>query len=129
MVGFDSLADLDDSIAHADIHCWSQTHCEWGIAREPVHSQPTATMHTFGPMLVAASEWQLKARRRRAIGLVPCAVAGSTIDEWILSEQLVFEPESKHIRNGGRCLQMMLSATREALNAAPDGSSIAALVW
>ncbi|CAK0787598.1 hypothetical protein CVIRNUC_010820 [Coccomyxa viridis] len=98
------------------IQCWDASS-RWRRAAEPLHAGiDTGKTCGVGPGMYFASRLlELKAYRPECkIGLVPCAIGGSSITEW---------------QPGSRNYVQMVQRTLAALAASPEGSELEALLW
>jgi len=84
---------------------WSMNrHNEWKVAADPLH-EDKPTVVGVGPGLTFAQEI-LKKYPDRPIGLIPCAVGGSGIDDW--------QPGVRHEQTGIYAYDEMLARVKEA---------------
>ncbi|SDD51895.1 protein of unknown function [Dyadobacter soli] len=88
---------------------------EWKIAADPLH-QDKPTVVGVGPGLTFAQEI-LKKHPERPIGLIPCAVGGSGIDDWL--------PGAKHEQTGIYAYDEMLARVKEA----QKRGTIKGIIW
>ncbi|MCF0074332.1 sialate O-acetylesterase [Dyadobacter sp. CY261] len=79
-------------------------HNEWKMAGDPLHEDKPAVVGV-GPGLTFAQEI-LKKQPERVIGLIPCAVGGSGIEDW--------QPGAKHEQTGIYAYDEMLLRVKEA---------------
>lgn len=77
---------------------------QWKIAADPLHADKPAVVGV-GPGLTFAQTILAK-RPDRPIGLIPCAVGGSGIDDW--------QPGAKHEQTGIYAYDEMLARVKEA---------------
>ena len=88
---------------------------QWVIAKDPLHfDKPTVV--GVGPGLAFAERW-LELNPKARIGLVPCAVGGSSIDDW--------QPGQKHAQTGIYAYDAMLQRVRLA----QQKGKIKAILW
>ena len=84
---------------------WSMNrHSEWKVTADPLHEDKPAVVGV-GPGLTFAQEI-LKKYPDRPIGLIPCAVGGSGIDDW--------RPAARHEQTGIYAYDEMLARVKEA---------------
>ncbi|GGM94795.1 acetylxylan esterase [Dyadobacter beijingensis] len=88
---------------------------EWKMAADPLHEDKPAVVGV-GPGLTFAQEI-LKSNPDRAIGLIPCAVGGSGIDDW--------QPGAKHGQTGIYAYDEMLARVQEA----QKRGTIKGIIW
>lgn len=88
---------------------------EWKMAADPLHSDKPAVVGV-GPGLTFAQEVLAK-RPGRAIGLIPCAVGGSGIDDW--------QPGAKHEQTGIYAYDEMIARVKEATK----HGTIKGIIW
>lgn len=88
---------------------------EWKIAADPLHQDKPAVVGV-GPGLTFAQEI-LQKSPDRAIGLIPCAVGGSGIDDW--------QPGAKHEQTGIYAYDEMLARAKEA----QKHGTIRGIIW
>jgi hypothetical protein len=88
---------------------------EWKIAADPLHEDKPAVVGV-GPGLTFAQE-VLKKNPDRPIGLIPCAVGGSGIDDW--------QPGAKHEQTGIYAYDEMLARVKEA----QKRGTIKGIIW
>ncbi|GHB85353.1 acetylxylan esterase [Persicitalea jodogahamensis] len=88
---------------------------EWVVARDPLHFDKP-TMVGVGPGLAFAERW-LELNPKTQIGLIPCAVGGSGIDDW--------QPGQKHAQTGIYAYDAMLQRVSEA----QKKGKIKAILW
>ncbi len=88
---------------------------EWVVARDPLHfDKPTIV--GVGPGLAFAERWQ-ELNPKSKIGLIPCAVGGSGIDDW--------QPSQKHAQTGIYAYDAML----QRVLVARQKGEIKAILW
>jgi hypothetical protein len=90
-------------------------HNEWKMAADPLHEDKPAVVGV-GPGLTFAQEI-LKKQQDRIIGLIPCAVGGSGIDDW--------QPGVKHEQTGIYAYDEMLARVAEA----QKRGTIKGIIW
>lgn len=90
-------------------------HNEWKIAADPLHEDKPAVVGV-GPGLTFAQEI-LKQNPDRPIGLITCAVGGSSIDDW--------QPGAKHEQTGIYAYDEMLARVKEA----QKRGTIKGIIW
>ena len=88
---------------------------EWKIAADPLHQDKPAVVGV-GPGLTFAQEI-LKKHPGNPIGLIPCAVGGSGIDDW--------QPGAKHEQTGIYAYDEMLARVKEA----QKRGTIKGIIW
>ncbi len=88
---------------------------EWKIAADPLH-QDKPTVVGVGPGLTFAQEI-LRKYPDQPIGLIPCAVGGSGIDDW--------QPGTKHEQTGIYAYDEMLARVKEA----QKRGTIKGIIW
>ncbi len=88
---------------------------EWVVARDPLHFDKPAVVGV-GPGLAFAERW-LELNPKAKIGLIPCAVGGSGIDDW--------QPGQKHAQTGIHAYDAMLQRVRFA----QQKGRIKAILW
>lgn len=88
---------------------------EWKMAADPLHADKPAVVGV-GPGLTFAQE-VLKKHSDRPIGLIPCAVGGSGIDDW--------QPGAKHEQTGIFAYDEMLARVKEA----QKRGTIKGIIW
>lgn len=88
---------------------------EWKIAADPLHQDKPAVVGV-GPGLTFAQEI-LKKHPDRSIGLIPCAVGGSGIDDW--------RSGAKHEQTGIYAYDEMLARVKEA----QKRGTIKGIIW
>ena len=88
---------------------------EWKIAADPLHEDKPAVAGV-GPGLTFAQEI-LNKHPDRPIGLIPCAVGGSGIDDW--------QPGARHEQTGIYAYDEMLARVKEA----QKRGTIKAIIW
>ena len=88
---------------------------EWQPAADPLHYDKPAAVGV-GPGLAFAEEI-LRTKPGRPIGLIPCAVGGSGIDDW--------QPGRKHAQTGIYAYDEMLLRVKEA----QKHGKIKAILW
>jgi len=88
---------------------------EWKIAADPLHQDKPAVVGV-GPGLTFAQEI-LKKRPDKPIGLIPCAVGGSGIDDW--------QPGAKHEQTGIYAYDEMLARVTQA----QKRGTIKGIIW
>lgn len=95
---------------------WSiNRQLEWKTAADPLHADKPAVVGV-GPGLTFAQEI-LKRNPDRPIGLIPCAVGGSGIDDW--------QPGAKHEQTGIFAYDEMLARVKEA----QKRGTIKGIIW
>jgi hypothetical protein len=95
---------------------WSiSRQLEWKIAADPLHEDKPAVAGV-GPGLTFAQEI-LKKHPDRPIGLIPCAVGGSGIDDW--------QAGAKHEQTGIFAYDEMLARVKEA----QKRGTIKGIIW
>lgn len=90
-------------------------HNEWTMATDPLHEDKPAVVGV-GPGLTFAQE-VLKEYPDRPIGLIPCAVGGSGIDDWL--------PGVRHEQTGIYAYDEMLARVKEA----QKRGTIKGIIW
>lgn len=90
-------------------------HKEWKMAADPLHEDKPAVVGV-GPGLTFAQEI-LKKHPDRPIGLIPCAVGGSGIDDW--------QPGARHEQTGIYAYDEMLARVKEA----QKRGTIKGIIW
>ena len=90
-------------------------HNEWKIAADPLHEDKPAVVGV-GPGLTFAQEI-MKKNPDRSIGLIPCAVGGSGIDDW--------QPGARHEQTGIYAYDEMLARVKEA----QKRGTIKGIIW
>ena len=90
-------------------------HNEWTMATDPLHEDKPAVVGV-GPGLTFAQE-VLKEYPDRPIGLIPCAVGGSGIDDWL--------PGVRHGQTGIYAYDEMLARVKEA----QKRGTIKGIIW
>ncbi|MBO9613156.1 MAG: sialate O-acetylesterase [Dyadobacter sp.] len=90
-------------------------HHEWKMAADPLH-EDKPTVVGVGPGLTFAQEI-LKKYPERPIGLIPCAVGGSGIDDW--------QPGAQHEQTGIYAYDEMLARVKEA----QKRGTIKGIIW
>ncbi|PSL23284.1 protein of unknown function (DUF303) [Dyadobacter jiangsuensis] len=90
-------------------------HNEWKMAADPLHEDKPAVVGA-GPGLTFAQE-MLQKQPGRSIGLIPCAVGGSGIDDW--------QPGAKHEQTGIYAYDEMLARVKEA----QKRGTIKGIIW
>ncbi|GAB2799530.1 sialate O-acetylesterase [Rhabdobacter roseus] len=88
---------------------------QWVEAADPLHYDKPSVVGV-GPGLAFAQEMQ-RQKSKRPIGLIPCAVGGSGIDDW--------QPGQKHEQTGIFAYDAMLSRVKEA----QKRGRIKAILW
>lgn len=88
---------------------------EWKIAADPLHQDKPAVVGV-GPGLTFAQEI-LKKHPDQPIGLIPCAVGGSGIDDW--------QPGAKHEQTGIYAYDEMLACVKEV----QKRGTIKGIIW
>ncbi|SEJ04128.1 protein of unknown function [Dyadobacter sp. SG02] len=88
---------------------------EWKMAADPLHQDKPAVVGV-GPGLTFAQEI-LKKHPGRPIGLIPCAVGGSGIDDW--------QPGVRHEQTGIYAYDEMLARVKEA----QKRGTIKGIIW
>ena len=88
---------------------------EWKMAADPLHADKPAVVGV-GPGLTFAQE-VFKKHPDRPIGLIPCAVGGSGIDDW--------QPGVKHEQTGIFAYDEMLARVKEA----QKRGTIKGIIW
>lgn len=88
---------------------------EWKMAADPLH-EDKPTVVGVGPGLTFAQEI-LKKHPDHPIGLIPCAVGGSGIDDW--------QPGTKHEQTGIYAYDEMLARVKEA----QKRGTIRGIIW
>lgn len=88
---------------------------EWKIAADPLHQDKPAVVGV-GPGLTFAQEI-IKKHSGHPIGLIPCAVGGSGIDDW--------QPGAKHEQTGIYAYDEMLARVKEA----QKRGTIKGIIW
>ncbi|MBU1820603.1 MAG: sialate O-acetylesterase [Bacteroidetes bacterium] len=88
---------------------------EWIMARDPLHFDKPG-IAGVGPGLAFAQRW-LELSPKTTLGLIPCAVGGSGIDDW--------QPGAKHAQTGIYPYDAMLQRVREA----QKQGRIRAILW
>lgn len=90
-------------------------HHEWKMAADPLHEDKPSVVGV-GPGLTFAQEI-LKKHPERPIGLIPCAVGGSSIDDW--------QPGARHEQTGIYAYDEMLARVKEA----QKRGTIKGIIW
>lgn len=104
-----STSDPNDKIWMID------SNDNWVAAKNPIHfDKPTAV--GVGPGLSFA-QTVLEASNQKEIGLIPCAVGGSGIDDW--------QPGAKHSQTGIYAYDEMLARVKKA----KKNGKIKAILW
>lgn len=119
LIGQSNMAgrgELMNSSGDTNLNIWAMNaQNEWVVAKDPVHfDKPKAV--GVGPGLAFAQEL-VRSRPNLEIGLIPCAVGGSGIDDW--------QPSSKHEQTGIYPYDVMLKRVR----AAQKYGKIKAILW
>ncbi|MHA4739800.1 sialate O-acetylesterase [Dyadobacter sp. MSC1_007] len=97
-------------------HIWAiNRQNEWKMAADPLHSDKPAVVGV-GPGLTFAQTILAK-NPDRTIGLIPCAVGGSAIDDW--------QPGAKHGQTGIYAYDEMLERVKEA----QKHGTIKGIIW
>lgn len=106
----------DEASKPASPKIWSiNRQLEWKIAADPLHEDKPAVVGV-GPGLTFAQEI-LQRHPDRVIGLIPCAVGGSGIDDW--------QPGAKHEQTGIFAYDEMLARVKEA----QKRGTIKGIIW
>lgn len=91
------------------------SHDQWVVAKDPLHYDKPSVVGV-GPGLGFAERW-LELNPKAKIGLIPCAVGGSSIDDW--------QPGQKHAQTGIYAYDAML----RRVHLAQRRGKIKAILW
>lgn len=119
LIGQSNMAgrgQVDSKTQPEDTRIWAiNAQNEWVVAKDPVHFDKPKSVGV-GPGLAFAQE-VIRLNPAKVVGLIPCAVGGSGIDDWV--------PGSKHSQTGIFPYDAML----ERVRAAQQNGRIKAILW